>query len=215
MGRRPGEAPTSGARASVIACTCRAPAGPQRAGAFVERGAGRVDVVDERHRPRAGTRGERAAHVAPAPGRIEPALRADVARASQQARDGKIPAAPELGGELGRRVGPAQQAAVAYGGDDGERFRRRARKLVDDQDRRRAARARSRRASSARRARRSGPSSQNAERAVASQRSREQARHAVDRERGRRPATRAERRGERAQARAAAVAQPVARTPAG
>jgi hypothetical protein len=214
MGRRPGEAPHERRPRERDRVHLLGARDPQRAGAFVERGAGRVDVVDERHRPRSRTRGERAAHVAPAPGRIEPALRADVARASQRARDGEVPEAPELGRELGRRVGSAQQAAVAYGGDDDERFGRRARKLVDDEDRPEprggdlaALPTRDdlgqRPLEPERRARRRQPAQP-------------RARAARDHgERGRGTAACAQRCGQRAQVHATALAQPLARTPAG
>ena len=105
----------------------------QGPGALVDRGAGRVDVVDERHRarPRAGC--ERIPHVAPAGGRIQAPLRAHAARPAQERQDGQVPPAAQRAGQLRGRVGPALQAPVAYGGHDGERLGVRARQLVGDE----------------------------------------------------------------------------------
>jgi hypothetical protein len=105
----------------------------QRTGAFVDRGARRVDVVDERHRARPGTGCERIAHVAAARERVQAALRAHAARAGHERYDRQLPPEAELLGELRRRVGPAQQAPVAYGGHDGESLDQRARQLVGDE----------------------------------------------------------------------------------
>jgi hypothetical protein len=49
--------------------------------AFVDRGAGRVDVIHQRHARRACAGRERAAHVAATRGGVEATLRAHLARA--------------------------------------------------------------------------------------------------------------------------------------
>jgi len=105
----------------------------QRAGAFVDGGARRVDVVHERQAEGAGARGECAAHVAATRRRVEPALGTDSARAPEQRHHGHLPPASEFERELRRRVGSAQQQAVAHGGHDGDRVDRGSRELVDDQ----------------------------------------------------------------------------------
>jgi hypothetical protein len=111
----------------------------QRAGALVDRGAGRVDVVHERQAARTGAGRERVVDVASARSGIEPALGTHVTRATHELRDRQIPPAGQLGGNLGGRIGAAQQPAVAHGGHDGDRLDRRPRQLVGDQRRGQAA----------------------------------------------------------------------------
>ena len=111
----------------------------QRAGALVDGGAGRVDVVHERQAPRAGAGRERATDVASARSGVEPSLGTDVACATDELRDRQAPPAGQLGGDLGGRIGAAQQPAVAYGGHDGDRLDRGPRQLVGDQRRGQAA----------------------------------------------------------------------------
>jgi hypothetical protein len=65
--------------------------------ALVDGRAGRVDVVDERQRPRSRAGREGAAHVAAARARVESALRADAVRAAHQGHDRHAPPARELG----------------------------------------------------------------------------------------------------------------------
>jgi hypothetical protein len=79
----------------------------QRAGAFVDGRARRVDVVHERQAARAGAGGEGAAHVAAPRRRIQPALRSHSARAPEERHHGHLPPACELVRELRRRVGAA------------------------------------------------------------------------------------------------------------
>jgi hypothetical protein len=105
----------------------------QRAGAFVDGRARRVDVVNEREAARAGARGECAAHVAAARRRIEPALRSHSARAPEERHHGHLPPASELARQLRRGVGSAQQQAVTHGGHDGDRVDRGSRQLVHHQ----------------------------------------------------------------------------------
>ena len=105
----------------------------QRAGAFVDGRAGRVDVVHERQAERAGARRECAAHVAAARRRVEPALGTHSARAPEERHHRHLPPASELERELRRRIGAAQQQAVAHGGHDGDRVDRGSRELVDHQ----------------------------------------------------------------------------------
>ena len=107
---------------------------PQRARAFVDGRARRVDVVHERQAARAGTRGECAAHVAAARRRIEASLRSHGrACAGGAGITGTSHQRSELARELRRRVGSAQQQAVAHGGHDGDRVDRGSRQLVDHQ----------------------------------------------------------------------------------
>jgi hypothetical protein len=106
---------------------------PQRARTFVDGRPRRVDVVHERQAARAGTRGECAAHVASARRRIEAALRSHRPRAPEEWHHGHPPPASELARELRRRVGSAQEQAVAHGRHDGDRVDRGSRQLVDHQ----------------------------------------------------------------------------------
>ena len=105
----------------------------QRPGALVDRGAGRVDVVDERHRARAGASGERVPHVAPARDGVQAALRPHAARPAHERHDRQVPPAAELRRQLRGRVGPALQAPVAHGRHDCDRLGARARQLVGDE----------------------------------------------------------------------------------
>jgi hypothetical protein len=90
----------------------------------------RVDVIDERQGPGCLPCLEGAPHVAAARGGVEPALRANAARAAHERDHGHAPPVRQLRRELGRWVGPAQQQAVAHGGHDGERLDGRPRQLV-------------------------------------------------------------------------------------
>jgi hypothetical protein len=105
----------------------------QRPGALVDGRARGVDVVDEREGARAGTGREGAAHVAPARTGIEPALGTHAVRATHQRHDRHAPPARQLGRELRRRIGAAQQQAVAHGGNDGDRLHGWPRELVHHQ----------------------------------------------------------------------------------
>jgi hypothetical protein len=105
----------------------------QRPGALVDGGARRVDVVDERQRARPRTRGERAAHVAPASERIQTALGPHIPRAADELHDRQVPPARQLAGQLRGRIGPALQAAIAHGGDGRERLDARALQLMGDE----------------------------------------------------------------------------------
>jgi hypothetical protein len=133
MGRRASKGPIEGRACERHHVHLPRARPQQRPGALVHRGAGRVDVVDERHRarPRAGC--ERVPHVAPPRERIQAALRAHAARTAHERHDRQSPPAAELLGQLRRRVGPALQLPVAYRGHDRERLDGRARKLVGDE----------------------------------------------------------------------------------
>ena len=106
---------------------------PQRASALVDRGSGRIDVVDQRERAWPHVRGEDAANVAPAGGSVEAALGSDAARAANERYDRQSPPARELRGQLGRWVGATQQQAIAHRRHDRECLDGRARQLVGDQ----------------------------------------------------------------------------------
>ena len=174
----------------------------QRPGALVDGRARRVDVVDERQRARSRARGERAAHVAAARRRVEPALRAHGARAADERHDRHAPtsararAASSAGGSA-----PRSEQAVAHGGHDGDRIDRgRGSSCTTSAAARRPGEI-SPRFQRADERRAAGPSSQSAERAVVNQRRRAHARQDVDGEGGRRAAARAQRRRQRAQLR--------------
>jgi hypothetical protein len=76
----------------------------QRPGALVDRGSGRVDVVDEH-----------------------------AARAAHERHDRQAPPASELHGQLRWRVGPALQPPVAHRRHDRDRLDARTRQLVGDE----------------------------------------------------------------------------------
>jgi hypothetical protein len=105
----------------------------QRAGTLVDSGAGCVDVVHERQAARAGAGRECATDVASARSGIEPSLGTHVARATDELGDRQAPPAGQLGGDLGGRIGAAQQPAVVHGGHDRDRLDRRPRQLVGNQ----------------------------------------------------------------------------------
>jgi hypothetical protein len=107
----------------------------QGAGALVDGGAGRVDVVHECQAAGAGAGRECATDVASAREGIEPSLRTHVTRAMDELCDGQVPPVAQLGGDLGGGIGAARESAVAHGGHDGDRLDRRPRQLVGDQRR--------------------------------------------------------------------------------
>jgi hypothetical protein len=111
----------------------------ERSSAFVDGRARRVDVVDERQRARSGAGSKGASHVATAGPRVEPSLRPDSVRTAHERDDRHAPPACQLGRELGRRIGAAQQQAVAHRGHDGDRVDGWPRELVHHQRRRQAA----------------------------------------------------------------------------
>jgi hypothetical protein len=187
---------------------------PQRASALVDGRARGVDVVHEREPERARARLEGTADVAAARRRVEPPLRPDAARAGEQRHDGDAPPARERRGELGGRVGAAQEEALAHGRHDDDRLDRRARHLVRHERRRELA-GRDRPELPARH--------EHAQRALeperrARRREEAQARAGAARrdwQGGRPAAARALRQRERAHLRAALVAHPLPRAAAG
>ena len=90
----------------------------ERRGRRADRGARRVDVVDEQDAPADGVGPEGSANISPARVAREAALRAQGPRPAQERSDRQPPEPGELAGETLGRMVPTAQAAVAVGRDE-------------------------------------------------------------------------------------------------